>query len=306
MNPKSAQLRVLIIGGSGFVSGTLARMAVDLGHEVTVVTRGQRAVPSGVTVVTVDRNDREGFTRRIASLPDWDLVVDAIAYTPEDARQDVEVFRGRTGRLIFISTDFVYDPHCRKIPVTEDGAAYASSGYGGLKREAEIVLQQTPVAHLPWTILRPSHIYGPGSLPGCLPMHGRDPKLIAHILESRPLHLVEGGKFLQHPILASDLAASILSSLGNTGSLGTILNVAGPEVMESVEFYRTLGRLLNRKVIIETVPVANFLAAHPEKAPFCCDRVYDLTALSASGLTMPATTLEYGLRHLLDFAGSTN
>ncbi|NQX00440.1 hypothetical protein HQ447_07250, partial [bacterium] len=51
MTPTTFPLRILIIGGSGFVSGTLARMAVARGYAVTVVTRGQRAVPAGVTVV---------------------------------------------------------------------------------------------------------------------------------------------------------------------------------------------------------------------------------------------------------------
>jgi len=306
MNPTTTPLRILIIGGSGFVSGTLARMAMDRGHEVTVVTRGQRAVPSGVAAVTVDRNDRVEFARRIPSLAEWDLVVDAIGYTPDDARQDVEVFGGRTRRLIFISTDFVYDPNSRRIPRTEHGTAYATDGYGGLKRQAEVILEQTPVALLPWTILRPSHIYGPGSLPGCLPMHGRDPHLIEHILESRPLRLVEGGRFLQHPVFAPDLADTILSAAGNTGAIGRVLNIAGPDVIGSHAYFRMLGKLLEREVTIEAVPVGDFLAEHPEKAPFCCDRVYDLTALKASGLRVPATSLECGLRQQLNSAGSTN
>jgi nucleoside-diphosphate-sugar epimerase len=298
--------RILILGGSGFVSGTLARMAVDRGHEVTVVTRGRRAVPSGASVVTVDRNDRAAFRRCLSTLPEWDLVVDTIGYTPDDTRQDVTVFSRRTKRLVFISTDFVYDPNSREIPRTEHGTSYANDGYGGLKRQAEIVLQQTPVELLPWTILRPSHIYGPGSLPGCLPMHGRDPQLIGHILDSLPLRLVEGGRFLQHPVFAPDLAETILSAAENTGSVGRILNIAGPDVVESHTYFRAIGNLLGRKISVEAVPLGDFLAEHPEKAPFCCDRVYDLTELRESGLRLPATSLESGLRQQLDFAGSTN
>jgi len=307
MNPTSAPLRILIIGGSGFVSGTLARMAVKMGHEVTVVTRGQRPLPNGVQVITVDRNDRAAFSRQIAAHGvQWDLVMDAIGYTPDDARQDVEVFSGRTARLVFISTDFVYDPKHRKIPQPENDAVFASDGYGGLKRGAEIVLENTAPAGLPWTILRPSHIYGPGSLPGCLPLHGRDPHLIDHMLGGQPLRLIEGGRYLQHPVFAPDLAATILSAAGNPGGIGRTLNVAGPDVIESRDFYQTLGRLLAREVTIEPVKVGEFLAEHPEKAPFCCDRVYDLSELIASGLTLPATSLEAGLRQQLEFSGSTN
>ncbi|MEO8613862.1 MAG: NAD-dependent epimerase/dehydratase family protein [Luteolibacter sp.] len=296
MSSSPPPLRIMIIGGSGFVSGTLARMAVARGHEVTVITRGQRPAPSGVEVVTVDRNDRQEFANRIASLrTDWDLVVDAIPYTPDDARQDVEAFAGRTGRLVFISTDFVYDPKERKIPQSEHDAVFTTDGYGGQKRLAEIVLEETARETLPWTILRPSHIYGPGSLPGCLPLHGRDPVLVESIRQGLPLQLVGGGRFLQHPIFAPDLAEVILSAAGQTTADGTF-NVAGPDVLESRAYYQVLGRLLGREVMIEEVPVAGFLEEHPEKAPFCCDRSYDLSALKGSRLYLPATSLENGLR----------
>ncbi len=294
-------MRVLIIGGSGFLSGTLARVAVMLGHAVTVVTRGQRPVPAGVETVTADRTDRAGFARCIAELDTrWDLVVDAIAYTPEDAIQNVKVFAGRTDRLVLVSTDFVYDPKQRKTPQTEQAEAYALTGYGGLKRQAEIVLEQTSTKVLPWTILRPSHIYGPGSLPGCLPLHSRDPQLVGHIHAGRPLRLVGGRAFLQHPVFAPDLAETILSAAVNPAATGRTFNVNGPEVIESRTYYRVLAALLGREVVIEDVPVEGFLAAHPDKAPFCCDRVYNMTALRTAGITLPATRLEDGLRRQLE------
>ncbi|MEI8386028.1 MAG: NAD-dependent epimerase/dehydratase family protein [Verrucomicrobiota bacterium] len=294
-------MRVLIIGGSGFLSGTLARVAASLGHAVTVVTRGQRPVPAGVEAVMVDRTDRAGFARCIAGLDTrWDLVADAICFTPDDAIQDVEVFAGRTDRLVMVSTDFVYDPNQRKIPQTEHAETYALSDYGGLKRQAEVVLEQTSTKVLPWTILRPSHIYGPGSLPGCLPLHGRDPELVGHILAGRPLRLVGGGVFLQHPIFAPDLAETILSAAVNPAATGRTFNVAGPEVIESRAYYRVLAALLGREVIIEDVPANGFLASDPDKAPFCCDRVYDLTALRSAGINLPATRLEDGLQRQLE------
>ena len=102
-------LHILLIGGSGFVSGTLARLAVSRGHAVTAVTRGQRALPDGVTPIVADRKDADSFAAAIESANvHWDLVVDCIGYGPEDAQQDVEVFHERAKHLVFISTDFVY------------------------------------------------------------------------------------------------------------------------------------------------------------------------------------------------------
>jgi nucleoside-diphosphate-sugar epimerase len=290
-------LRLLIVGGSGFLSGTLARVALERGHDVTVVTRGLRPAPSGVTVLVADRGDREPFARVIAAHgTEWDLVVDAIPYSREDARQDVEVFAGRARRFVFVSTDFVYDPARRTVPQTEHNAFYANDGYGGRKREAERLLEQTPTETLAWTILRPAHIYGPGSRLGCLPLHSRDPELVEHIRRGRPLHLVGGGRFLQHAIFVGDLAETILDCAARPAAVGKILNVAGPDIFESSAYYRILGGFLGCDVSIEEVPVAEFLIGQPDKAPFCCDRVYDLSALRAAGFTLPATTLERGLR----------
>jgi len=297
----SDPLRLLIIGGSGFVSGALTRLALARGHAVTIITRGQRPVPAGVAVITADRQDRTNFAHQLSEHDaTWDLVVDAIPYTPDDAQQDVAVFSGRAAQLVFVSTDFVYDPRHRKNPQTEHDATYSTGGYGGLKRQAELILEQTPTTSLAWTILRPSHIYGPGSLPGCLPLHGRDPQLLDHLRQRRPLRLVNGGSYLQHPVLVDDLAAAILSAARNPSAIGKTCNVAGPDILASHAYYRLLGRLLDRDVTIEDVPVAEFLAANPDKAPFCCDRVYDLTALRAAQLTLPATTLEAGLRQQLN------
>lgn len=293
--------RLLILGGSGFLSGTLARTALDQGWAVTVVTRGQRPVPHGTVAVKADRQDRSGFAKTLAAVGGaWDLVVDAIPFTPGDAEQDVEVFAGRVGRLVFVSTDFVYDPGRRTIPQPEKAASYAAGGYGGLKRAAETILEQTATDKLPWTVLRPGHIYGPGSHMGCLPLQSRNPQLIDDILARRPLRLVGGGLFLQQPVFAPDLAETILDTVRHPRTVGGIFNVAGPDRVESREYYRVLGTLLGRDVSIEEVPVAEFLASHPEKAPFCCDRVYDLSALRAAGPAVPATPLSIGLQQQLE------
>lgn len=107
-------LNILLIGGSGFVSGTLARVAIAAGHTVWAVTRGQRAMPAGVIPIVADRKDRAGFAQAIAAqAQQWDLVVDSIGYEVEDAQQDIDLFRERTKHLVFISTDSVFDPFHR-------------------------------------------------------------------------------------------------------------------------------------------------------------------------------------------------
>jgi hypothetical protein len=79
-----------------------------------------------------------------------------------------------------------------------------------------------------WTVLRPCHIYGPGSLLGCLPLHGRDADLLDKMKAGHSLQLVGGGHFLQQPIFAADLAELTLSCYGQASSYGQIFCGAFP------------------------------------------------------------------------------
>ncbi len=292
----SAQLKILIIGGSGFVSGTLAQLALDQGHAVWAITRGQRALPDGVIPLIADRKDTDALSATIAGADQqWDLVVDCIGYGPEDVQQDVDLFRDRADHLVFISTDFVYDPQARRFPQSEDDADYLTHSYGGKKRQAELVLDGADTGAMKWTVLRPCHIYGPGSLLGCLPEHGRDPQLLDRLRQGEPLRLVGGGHYLQQPILAADLAQTILSCAHNPAAHGQICNVSGPTVVESWQFYQIIADILGVALSVKELSVADYLQANPDRASFFCHRIYDLSRLAACGLHVPATPLADGL-----------
>jgi nucleoside-diphosphate-sugar epimerase len=293
--------KILLIGGSGFVSGTLARKALSQGHQVWAVTRGQRPAVDGVEAIVADRKEREEFARAIAAKnTHWDLVVDCIGFQPEDAEQDVEVLSSRADQLVFISTDFTFDPAHRRLPQSEETDHYAQSGYGGDKRRCEEVFIEKDCGDMAWTVLRPCHIYGPGSLLGCLPAHGRDKNLIAHLRAEKPLALVGGGYFLQQPIFAADLAELALSCRGNSNTHGQIFCAAGPDIIESRTYYQIIADYLGVALHIEELPVDAYLRDNPSSPPFLCHRIYDLSKLQASGAAAPATPIAEGLRQHVD------
>jgi nucleoside-diphosphate-sugar epimerase len=291
-------MKILIVGGSGFVSGTLARSALARGHEVWVVTRGQKPLAPGGIPLRADRKDPAAFAAAVTGAKTrWDLVVDCIGYEVEDARQDVEVFSGRAGHLVFISTDFVFDPARRRFPQPFDNPATLSDdSYGGKKQLCEKILLTADTDGMLRTVFRPCHIYGPGSNLGCLPNALRDPGLLQKIREGQPLSLVGGGRFLQQPIYAPDLAELILSVRGNVLADRKIYCSAGPDIVESVEYYRMIAEELGVDLQVEDLPVNQALAANPDWRFFLCHRVYDLSPLRLDGLKVPNTPLRDGLR----------
>jgi nucleoside-diphosphate-sugar epimerase len=289
---------ILLMGGSGFLSGTLARHALASGHRVWAVTRGQRKLPTGVTALVADRHDSAALQR---ALPDrgrvFDLCVDCIAYRAEDMRQDLELLAHRVGHLVFVSTDFVFDPAQRRFPQPVEHLAFLrDESYGANKRRCEEVLLEADTGSLRWTILRPCHIYGPGSQLGCLPEHGRDPELLARLRRDEALRLVGGGHFLQQPIFAEDVAEIALACPRTAGVHGRIFHTAGPDLVESVRYYGIIAEILGVALQVEEIPLRGYRTAHPEHASFLCHRLYDLGPLAAAGLPVPATPLAEGLR----------
>jgi len=290
-------MNILIIGGSGHVSGAVARAALAGGHATWVITRGQRPLPPGVHALTADRHDDNAMETVVAGAGvAWDLAVDCICFDLPDIRQDIALFRDRAVQLVMISTDFVYHPAHRRFPQPEEAPQYEETlDYGRNKRRCELALSEE-AGDLAWTIVRPCHIYGPTSELGCLPMHGRDPELIAKLRAGQPLELVGGGYFLQQPILADDLAATFLSVAFNLKSYRQIFNTAGPDIIESREYYRIVAEALGVELKVTELPVDATRAAHPELAPFLTHRIYNLRKLKDAGLRVPATPIAEGLR----------
>jgi nucleoside-diphosphate-sugar epimerase len=272
-------------------------------YRVWTITRGLRSVPEGVTSLIADRHENETFKSAIeAEQKAWDLVIDCIAFEPEDIQQDLRLFENSTGHLIFVSTDFVYDPGKRQFPQVENTEHYQLDGYGSQKRLCELeLIKYTGV--MPWTIVRPPHIYGPGSELGCLPAHSRDPNLIERLKAGEHLNLVGGGHFLQQPVLARDLAELLLDMGGVASTFGQVFNAPGPDVVESRTYYQIIADVLGVPLKIKGISVAEYLADNPQADSFLCHRFYDNGKLKASGVPLPRTPIQVGLREQVESLG---
>lgn len=292
----NSQRKILTIGGSGHVSGNFARLAAAAGHDVTVVTRGQRSLPEGVRRLIADRKDTAALQAALPPGETWDLVVDCIGYEVEDARQDVEVFRDRARQFVFISTDFVFDPQKRRHPQPMENPYFLhDDSYGAKKRRCELEFINGDTGEMQWTIFRPCHIYGGPSQLGCLPEAARDPQLIAKLQAGEPVRLVGGGHFLQQPIEVKDLGRLILSVLDNPLTHKRIYMSVGPDIVCSYEYYEIIAEALGVPVRFVELPVDQTLAEHPEWKSFLCHRTYDLSPLRLDGLQVPNTPLRKGL-----------
>ncbi|HEY5009710.1 MAG TPA: NAD-dependent epimerase/dehydratase family protein [Acidimicrobiales bacterium] len=100
-------MRILIVGGTSFVGRGIAWAALNAGHEVTVINRGQTAsdLPETVTRLV---GDRRGDMSALEGLS-FDVTVDAIAFRPVDVDVLAAAIGKRGGHHIQISSVSAYE-----------------------------------------------------------------------------------------------------------------------------------------------------------------------------------------------------
>lgn len=242
-------MRVLLIGGTGFVSGRVLRFALANKHTVIAITRGKSSLQEAkrLTHIIADR-DVDDLIKHCSGF-EFDVVIDAICKTESHAKQSVNLAR-KCRRVIMVSSEYAYDPDSRLLEMRENEAVFSiRNDYGGDKYRAEKIFLEGKGKNLvDATILRPAHIYGPGSLPGTIPKHGRSSKLLDDIQNGRTLHLLHGGLGLIQPIHADDFARIVLKILDKRESYRQDYNCVGPELMTHLLYYQTLAKVLHKEL----------------------------------------------------------
>jgi nucleoside-diphosphate-sugar epimerase len=97
-------MRVLFIGGTGFISTTVSKQAIAKGIELYLLNRGSRlALLPGSHSLTADVHRLKNVRTALQDL-EFDVVVDWIAYAPDDIERDLALFRGQVKQFVFINS----------------------------------------------------------------------------------------------------------------------------------------------------------------------------------------------------------
>ena len=147
-------MKILVTGGTVFVSKFVAEYFVKGGHEVYVLNRNTKPQVDGVRLIECDRHDIGGRLKNYR----FDTVIDVTAYTAEDVNLLLDELSD-FGNYFLISSSAVY-PETLEIPFKVGdmcGANKFWGAYGANKIAAEnALLNRVRDAY----ILRPPYIYG--------------------------------------------------------------------------------------------------------------------------------------------------
>ena len=233
-------MKVLFIGGTGIISSACARLALERGLDLYMLNRGQspRPIPQGTRVLSGDIRDPQS-TRAALADHRFDAVVNWVTYTPQQVETDLDLFRGRTGQYVFISSASAYQTPPAALPVTE--ATLLDNPFWQYSREKiaceERLVRAFREDRFPMTIVRPSHTYDSTMLP----FEGGW-TVVDRMLRGKPVIVHGDGTSLWTLTHNTDFAKGFVPLLGNPRALGNAFQITSDEWLTWNEIFQAVGR----------------------------------------------------------------
>ena len=239
-----------MLGGTAWLGREVAEEALQAGHDVTVLARGESgAPPAGARVVTADRSRPDAYAEVGG---EWDVVVD-VARQPSHVRGAVAALGPRTGTWVFVSSCSVYAGHDQ--PGADESAPLLAPSevdeegfetYG----ERKVACEQHVLAAMPGRALvaRAGLIGGPGDISD---RTGYWPLRFAHPATTDGSVLVPDSTLTTQLVDARDLAAWLVAA-GARGATG-VVNASGPTLPLS-EHLATARRVAGHDGDVVPVP----------------------------------------------------
>jgi nucleoside-diphosphate-sugar epimerase len=228
-------MRVLFIGGTGIISSASSPLALESGIDLYLLNRGKshRGIPEGAKVLPGDANDRASLEAAISDLK-FDAVVNWIVFTPDQIERDLDVFRGRTGQYVFISSASAYQTPPASLPVTEstvlDNPLWEYSR-NKIACEERLVRAYREEKY-PVTIVRPSHTYDRTLLPFD---HGWT--VVDRMRRGKPVLVHGDGTSLWTLTHHRDFARAFVPLLGNPHAIGEAFHITSDEWLTWDQIY---------------------------------------------------------------------
>ncbi len=233
-------MRLLVVGGSGFLGGYVLRAAARHGHQVLALARTPGAAGTvaahGAQPLAGDLDDARRLDEAFAAARGEALVCLASLGYGHGPRIVAAAEEAGIPRAVFVST-----------------TAVTTTLHPPAKQLRLAAEQQIRGCGLDWTILRPTMIYGAAG--------DRNLSRLLRLLSRAAVLPVPGtGTCLHQPVHVADVAGAVLASVEQPAAFGSLYNVAGPEPFPFAELLRLCARAVGSRTRLVPVPIAPLVA----------------------------------------------
>ncbi|MBN2176250.1 MAG: NAD-dependent epimerase/dehydratase family protein [Demequinaceae bacterium] len=234
-------MRILFIGGTGLISSAVSPLAIERGHDLTLVNRGsspKASAPEGASVIHADAHDpvalREALRADVGANGEYDSVVQWICFSPDHLEQDLETFAGLTRQYVFISSASAYETPPSHY-ITREAATPLSNPFWQYSRDKaaceQLLRDAGEASAFPFTIVRPSHTYGYPDIPMAITSWTHPWTIVDRLRAGKRIIMHGDGTSLWTLTDHRDFAVGILGLLGNPAAIGEDFHITSDDVM---------------------------------------------------------------------------
>lgn len=247
---QTSPLRIVVLGGTGFVGHHLAAKLAGEGHRVKILTRHREAhrdllVLPTVEVVTADVYNSEAL---VAECEGADAVINLVGILNEKGHSGAGFQRAHVEFTRIAANAARKAGVHRFLQMSALGASKdAPSHYQRTKAEAEHFLLTNMAKDLKLTIFQPSVIFGPGD--SFLNRFGK-------LLKIFPVLPLACPQTRFAPVYVCNVVEAYARCLNNPDSYGKRYQLCGPEEFSLLELVQMVRQQLNLKRIILPLPYA--------------------------------------------------
>jgi Nucleoside-diphosphate-sugar epimerases len=247
-------MKVLFIGGTGIISTSCSFLALEKGIDLYHLNRGvtKEEIP-GVISIKADIYNKEEMLKSIGD-HDFDVVVDWVAFIPDDVKRDYEIFKGKVKQFIFISSASAYQKPPSDPRITESTPlANPVWEYSQNKIACEdYLVQKYREEGFPITIVRPSHTYR-----NVFPVavgEWRRYWLIDRIKNKKKIVVHGDGTSLWVLTHSEDFAKGFVGLLGNIHAIGHAFHITSDELLTWNQIYEIIADGVGMKANLIHIP----------------------------------------------------
>lgn len=260
-------MKVLIIGGSGVLSGAVTAQILKEGIEVTLINRGHRKMPSNITLIKADHKNYEYIRSKIKGTY-YDAVMDYLCYSDKDIEDSFNLYKDFTKQYFFISSCSVYN---MTLPITfteESPKETKTWSYSINKWHSELkLIELAKNSECKYTIIRPCVTYDDTRIPyGIMPPYGYHWTLCARILSHKPIITWNGGKNFCNMTHVEDFAIGLVGLIGNKKAYNEAFNLCGEETPTFADVIEILSSILGEQAITIDISPEFYAKEFPSRA----------------------------------------
>jgi 2'-hydroxyisoflavone reductase len=294
-------MKVLVIGGTGYIGSHTVEELVRRGHEVSVFARGhtRTRLTDDVSLIKGDRHNREDLTR--ARSLRFDAIIDINAYTREETQTIINLFDGLLSRFVHLSSISACR-HTSSLPFDENDPLVTdpTESYGYNKAECERALRWAHTkSGFPFVSVRPVAVFGPRD------DKSRENYYLKRLVAGDPIIVPDSGAVPMFGIFVKDLSAVLANALTAESAAGNAYQLVQSEIVSINDHIANIAQIVGVKADVTHIPhrLLERLGFNPQHFPYVSDDRLVLldTGAARRDLNFAPTPYEPALRETIEY-----